>query len=98
MHAVIAAREGVEIGERIVEIFRIAKQEGLMKIETIARTQARKTGLPETLLIDYLKNKIRYNLGAEELDGLSYFQSICQSVGLIEKKFPFEFTFDEGTN
>jgi len=49
------------------------------------------------LLVDYLKNKIRYNLGAEELDGLSYFQSICQSAGLIEKKFPFEFTFDEGT-
>ena len=98
VHAVIVAREGVEIGERIVEIFRIAKQEGLMKIETIARTQARKTGLPETLLVDYLKNKIRYNLGAEELDGLSYFQSICQSAGLIEKKFPFEFAFDEGTN
>ena len=98
VHAVIVAREGVEIGERIVEIFRIAKQEGLMKIETIARTQARKTGLPETLLVDYLKNKIRYNLGAEELDGLSYFQSICQSVGLIEKKPPFEFLFDEATN
>ena len=98
VHAVIVAREGVEIGERIVEIFRVAKQEGLMKITTIARTQARQTGFPEPLLIDYLKNKIRYNLGAEELDGLSYFQSLCQSSGLIEKKFPFEFAFDEGTN
>ncbi len=98
VHAVIVAKEGVEIGERIVEIFRVAKQEGLMKITTIARAQARQTGFPETLLIDYLKNKIRYNLGAEELDGLSYFQSLCQSAGLIEKKFPFEFVFDEATH
>ena len=98
VHAVIVAREGVEIGERIVEIFRVAKQEGLMKIATIARAQARQTGISEALIIDYLKNKIRYNLGAEELDGLSYFQSLCQSVGLIEKKSPFEFACDEGTH
>jgi chorismate dehydratase len=97
VHAVIVAREGIEIEERIVEIFRVAKQEGLMKITTIARAQARKTGFPEPLLIDYLKNKIRYNLGAEELDGLSYFQSLCQSAGLIEKKPPFKFAFDEET-
>ena len=45
----------------------------------------------------YSINKIRYNLGAEELDGLSFFQSLCQSAGLIEKKFPFEFAYEEGT-
>ena len=96
VHAVIAAREGVEIGERIVEIFRLAKQEGLMKITTIARAQSRQTGFPENLLVDYLKNKIRYNLGAQELDGLGYFQSLCYSSGLIENKITFEFVFDEG--
>jgi len=96
VHAVIAVREGVEIGDRIVEIFRLAKQEGLMKIATIARVQARQRGFPENLLVDYLKNKIRYNLGAEELDGLSHFQSLCHASGLIEKKVPFEFVFDKG--
>ena len=96
VHAVIAAREGVEIGDRIVEIFRLAKQAGLMRITNIARAQARQTGFPENLLVDYLKNKIRYNLGAEELDGLGYFQSLCHSSGLIEKKYPFKFAFDEG--
>lgn len=96
VHALIAAREGVEIDERTVEIFRAAKQEGLMKIAAIARTQARQTGLPEPLLVDYLQNKIRYNLGAEELDGLSFFQSLCYSAGLIDKKTPFEFAYDEG--
>jgi len=96
VHAVIAVREGVEIDERIVEIFRVAKQEGLMKIATIARAQARQTGFSELMLVDYLKNKIRYNLGAEELDGLSYFQSLCKSAGLIEKKIAFEFSYDEG--
>jgi len=96
VHAVIATREGVEINERIVEIFRVAKQEGLMKIPTIARVQARQTGFPEPMLLDYLQNKIRYNLGAEELDGLSVFQSLCKSSGLIEKKVPFEFAYEEG--
>ena len=96
VHAVIAARKGIEIDERIVEIFRVAKQEGLMKIATIARVQARQTGFSEPMLLDYLQNKIRYNLGAEELDGLSVFQSLCKSAGLIEKKFPFEFAYEEG--
>ena len=96
VHAVIVVREGVEIDERIVEIFRVAKQEGLMKIATIARAQARDTGFPESMLVDYLKNKIRYNLGAEELDGLSFFQSLCKSAGLIDKKTPFEFAYEEG--
>jgi len=96
VHAVIAVRKGVEIDERIVEIFRVAKQEGLMKIATIARSQARQTGFPELMLVDYLKNKIRYNLGVEELDGLSYFQSLCKSAGLIEKKIAFEFAYEEG--
>ena len=95
VHAVIAARKGIEIDERIVEIFRVAKQEGLMKIATIARVQARQTGFPEPMLLDYLQNKIRYNLGAEELDGLSFFQSLCKSAGLIEKKIPFEFAYEE---
>ena len=97
VHAVIAVREGVEIDERIVEIFRVAKQEGLMKIASTVRNQARLTGFPEPLLLDYLQNKIRYNLGGEELDGLSHFQSLCKSARLIEKKTPFEFAFDEGT-
>ena len=96
VHAVIAVKEGVEIDERIVEIFRVAKQEGLMKIASTVRNQSRLTNFPEPLLLDYLKNKIRYNLGGEELDGLSHFQSLCKSAGLIEKKTPFEFAFDEG--
>ncbi|MBM15902.1 MAG: hypothetical protein CMH75_07430 [Nitrospina sp.] len=97
VHAVIAARAEAQIDARIVEIFRVAKQEGLMKIATTARTLARQTGLPEITLLDYLQNKIRYNLGAEELDGLSLFQSLCVSAGLIEKKFPFDFAYKEET-
>ncbi|HIJ50054.1 MAG TPA: menaquinone biosynthesis protein [Nitrospinae bacterium] len=97
VHAVIAVKEGVEIDERIVEIFRVAKQEGLMKIASTVRSQSRLMNFPEPLLLDYLQNKIRYNLGGEELDGLSHFQSLCKKAGLIEKKTPFEFAFDEET-
>ena len=36
--------EGVEIDKRIVEIFRVAKQEGLMKIASTVRIQSRRSG------------------------------------------------------
>jgi predicted solute-binding protein len=65
-----------------------AKQEGMQNLDTIAETQAKKTGHPVTLLRDYLKNKIRYDFGEEEMEGLVHFQSLCHETGLIPQKFP----------
>jgi chorismate dehydratase len=89
VHAVIAVREGIK-GE-IIPTLLDAKQEGLQNLDTIAQTQANKTGHPIFLLRDYLKNKIRYDFGEEEMEGLMHFQSLCHEAGLISKKFPLRF-------
>jgi chorismate dehydratase len=89
VHAVIAVREGikVEFSQTIIN----AKQEGVQSLDNIAKDQAKKTGQPIALLQDYLKNKIRYDFGEEEMEGLLHFQSLCHEAGLIPKKFSLKF-------
>jgi chorismate dehydratase len=88
VHAVIAVREGIkaEIAETIID----AKRQGLQNLDAIARTQANKTGHSVGLVQDYLKNKIRYGFGEEEMEGLLSFQSLCYEAGLISKQFPLK--------
>jgi chorismate dehydratase len=89
VHAVIAVRQGVKV--EFTQTLMDAKQEGMQNLDAIAETQAKKTGHPVSLLQDYLKNKIRYDFGEEELKGLVQFQSICHEVGLLPEKFPLKF-------
>ncbi len=91
VHAVIAVREGVKVESSLIQTLLDAKQEGLKNLATISETQAKKTGHPVLLLRDYLKNKIRYDFGEEEMAGLMHFQSLCHTAGLIPKKFPLKF-------
>ena len=91
VHAVIAVREGIEVENRIIQTLLDAKQEGLQNLDMIVQTQANKTGHPLFLLRDYLKNKIRYDFGEEEMEGLMHFQSLCHEFGLVPKKFPLRF-------
>ena len=91
VHAVIAVREGIKVESSIIKTLLDAKQEGLQNLDTIAKTQADKTGHSVFLLRDYLKNKIRYDFGEEEMEGLIHFQSLCHEFGLIPEKFPLRF-------
>jgi len=91
VHAVIAARQDIKVESGIIQTLLDAKQEGLKSLDTIAKIQANKTGHPIFLLRDYLKNKIRYDFGEEEMEGLRHFQSLCHEAGLIPKKFPLRF-------
>ena len=92
VHAVIAVRQGVEV--EFTQTLMDAKQEGMQNLDAIAETQAKKTGHPVSLLQDYLKNKIRYDFGEEELKGLVQFQSLCHEVGLLPEKFPLKFIWE----
>ena len=88
VHAVIAVREGIRA--EFTQILMDAKREGVQNLDAIAKTQANKTGHPVALLQDYLKNKIRYDFGEEEMEGLVHFQSLCHEAGLIPQKFPLK--------
>ncbi|HIE41914.1 MAG TPA: hypothetical protein EYP95_01485 [Nitrospinaceae bacterium] len=91
VHAVIAVRKRIKVEDGIIQVLLDAKQEGLQNLDTIAQIEATKTGLPVFLLQDYLKNKICYDFGQEEMEGLMHFQSLCHEAGLILKKFPLRF-------
>ncbi len=91
VHAVMAVREGVKVEGGIIQTLLDAKQEGMENLDTIAESQAKKTDHPVSLLQDYLKNKIRYDFGEEEIEGLVHFQSLCHETDLIPQKFPLKF-------
>ncbi len=91
VHAVIVAREGVKVEAGIIQTLQNAKLEGLKNLETIVQTQANKTGHAVFLLRDYLKNKIHYDFGEEEMEGLMHFQTLCHQVGLVSQRFPLRF-------
>lgn len=91
VHAVMAVREGVRVEGGIIQTLLDAKQEGMENLDTIAEGQAKKTDHPVSLLQDYLKNKICYDLGEEEIEGLVHFQLLCYEAGLVPQKFPLKF-------
>lgn len=88
VHAVVAVRDGVGLDSVVIQALMDSKQEGLQNLESIVQAQAKKTGHPVSLLQDYLENKIRYDLGEEEMEGLKHFQSLCHEFDLIPEKFP----------
>jgi len=85
------ARPGTIDAER-EDIFRVAKQKGLSRVDAIAREHAERSGLSEASLRSYLTESIRYDLGDEELLGLERFWNEAASAGLLPRA---EARFDE---
>ena len=74
------------------DIFRVAKQKGLSRVDAIAREHSARSGLDEASLRSYLTESIRYDLGDQELKGLERFWNEAASAGLLPKT---EARFDE---
>ena len=55
------------------EVLRQSKTLGIAQIPEIARLEAGKLGLPENLCLDYLQNRIKYDLGESEIAGIEHF-------------------------
>lgn len=83
VHAVVAVSNNVEIGQRIVDVIQKAKTEGLTNLDEIAQEQAEHLGIDAEVCKDYLSQKIRYNLGEEEIAGLNHFRDLCRAEGLL---------------
>jgi cyclic dehypoxanthinyl futalosine synthase len=78
------ARPGTVDAER-EDIFRVAKQKGLARVDAIAAEHGKRSGLDEASLRAYLTESIRYDLGDEELRGLERFWSEAASAGLLPR-------------
>ena len=91
VHAVVAVREGVMIDRATVHFIQEARREGCDRIEEIVRMHKGLEGLDPKLCEDYLRQKIRYDLGGEEREGLARFRDLCHERGLIQEKVSIQF-------
>ncbi len=78
------ARAGAVDAEQ-EDMFRVAKQKGLARVDAIAAEHSARSGLDEASLRSYLTESIRYDLGDEELKGLERFWSEAASAGLLPR-------------
>ncbi len=78
------ARSGAVDAEQ-EDIFRVAKQKGLSRVDAIAEEHAARSGLEAASLRAYLTESIRYDLGDEELRGLERFWAEGAQAGLLPR-------------
>ena len=67
------------------DIFRVAKQKGLARVDAIAAEHGARSGLDPASLRAYLTESIRYDLGDEELLGLERFWSEAADARLLPR-------------
>lgn len=81
--ALWAVREGVEVDEELITGFQAAKRHGLANAGAIAAREAPALALDAGFCRRYLSHIIRYDLGAEELEGMKCFQHHAAEMGLV---------------
>ena len=91
VHAIVAVRNGVNLAPEFVTTVQEAKAEGVSRVERIAKTESERSGMAYETCLDYLSNKIIYDLGPEEMSGLKQFQDICFEKGILGQKEAIQF-------
>ena len=77
-----AVRPGVRLPEGI-HPFVASRKLGLESLPAIAREESVKLGLPESMLEEYLRENIHYDLGPEEIRSLWLFYRLAREAGLV---------------
>ena len=72
VYACWVARSEACLGDLAQVLFE-SKERGIAQIPEIARVEAQRLGLPETLCLDYLQNRIKYNLDESAIAGIDLF-------------------------
>jgi len=80
--ALWVARADVQLGGVDADLAR-ARDEGLRHLPEIARDAAQEVGLPADECHSYLRDNIRFHLGAREREGLKCFYSLAARHGLV---------------
>ncbi len=97
VHAVVAVRKGVKLKKKFLLSVQDVKEEGRSRLESIARTESEKLGIDYETCLDYLSNKILYDLGKEELIGLQHFRDVCFKKGILNQKGIIKYVPFEGS-
>lgn len=72
VYACWVARADASLGD-LPQTLLESKERGIAQIPEIAQVEARKLGLPETLCLDYLQNRIKYDLDESAIAGIELF-------------------------
>ncbi|MCY3742766.1 MAG: menaquinone biosynthesis protein [Candidatus Poribacteria bacterium] len=72
VYACWVAREEARFNDLAQVLFQ-SKERGIAQIPEIAHVEAQKLGLPETLCLDYLQNRIKYDLDESAIAGIELF-------------------------
>lgn len=89
--AVWAVREGVGETDALIRDFQAARREGLARLEQIAAGYSDRLRLPQTDLLDYLRNCVNYDLDADNIAGMNQYFDLAEECGLIPAARPAKF-------
>ena len=81
VYAVLAVNRGVDLGNE-PEILIQSKNEGIGLIEEICRKEAEKIGIDKEFCMNYVKNRIHYDLGEDEIKGIMEFARCLNKIGI----------------
>ena len=84
VYAVFAVNEGVDLGDS-VKTLEEAKAYGLSCTRKIAKLGAVETGLSEEVCYDYITEKIKYDLGRDEIEGIVKYSGLLSELGICDK-------------
>jgi chorismate dehydratase len=82
--AVWAVRRSCSQIEEIAEILHRAKDRGCQSLAELARLCAQRLGLPENRCYEYLAERLHYEVGPAEWDGMSLFRGLA--AGLVPRQ------------
>jgi chorismate dehydratase len=91
VHALLCVRNQGLINENIIKMVLNSRDAGLSSLERICDKTAQKAGITKGKCMDYLNNKIKYNLGPAEKLGLQEFFSLAHKHGFIEENPDLKF-------
>ncbi len=89
--ALWACRPNVDLPQDLASTFREARDWGLNARGQIAGDYAKKLGLPQAMLEDYLSRNVNYEMTPDHLKGLERFYQLAHSKGLIPQNRPLRF-------
>jgi len=71
--------------------FQRSAEYALQHLEEIKQSESHRTGLPVSLIHDYLTKNIDFSLGEKSLEGLRTFYRLAHEMGFTEEVKPLEF-------
>jgi len=84
VYALLAVNDGIQLGEQLDNLI-ISKKEGVNFIEEICEKEAERIGISKEFCINYIKNRIGYDLNEEEIKGISEFAQCLNKIGIKTK-------------